>query len=146
MLQQEFHVHFLSTSPLASVSEQYSALKVQIECVSIFLACNKLLTSNGNSDHHKKHQFQFMTVTLDMAQKSVSFWMQIALTTQCRVRLHATLVQRETATVRSATAVEPALRKNRTWDITSFSLFVFTTPYRNVTKLFAAGWYTTVLG
>jgi len=34
MLQQEFHVHFLSASPFASVSEQYSALKDQIECVS----------------------------------------------------------------------------------------------------------------
>ena len=36
MLQQEFHVHFLSTSPFASVSEQYSALKEQIECVPQF--------------------------------------------------------------------------------------------------------------
>lgn len=35
MLQQEFHVHFLSTSPSASVSEQYSALKEQMECVSL---------------------------------------------------------------------------------------------------------------
>jgi len=34
MLQQEFHVHFLSTSPLVSVSKQYSALKKQIECAS----------------------------------------------------------------------------------------------------------------
>lgn len=45
MLQQEFHVHFLSTSPFASVSEQYSALKQQIECVSYPLipGLNKLL-------------------------------------------------------------------------------------------------------
>jgi hypothetical protein len=33
MLQQEFHVHFLLTSPFASVSEQYSALKEQMEYV-----------------------------------------------------------------------------------------------------------------
>lgn len=33
MLQQEFHIHFLSTSPFASVSEQYSALKEQMEWV-----------------------------------------------------------------------------------------------------------------
>src|ERR1700679_588153 len=33
MLQQEYHVHFLSTSPFTSVSEQYSTLKEQIECV-----------------------------------------------------------------------------------------------------------------
>ena len=36
MLQQEFHVHFLSTSPFATVSEQYLALKEQMECVSWF--------------------------------------------------------------------------------------------------------------
>lgn len=32
-LQQEFHVHLISTSPTASISEQFTTLKAAIECV-----------------------------------------------------------------------------------------------------------------
>lgn len=71
-----------------------------------------------------QNQFLSMTPTLDMVQKSVSSWMPIALTTQCRAKLHAMLVQKETTTAVSATVAGPTLRKNLMLDIISFSLFV----------------------
>jgi hypothetical protein len=55
MLQQEFHVHFLSTSPFASVSEQYSALKEQMEYVYL-LHSDNLLTIEPRSTHTKPIQ------------------------------------------------------------------------------------------
>ena len=122
MLQQEFHVHFLSTSPFASVSEQYSALKEQIECVSLFQTQRDF--SHINSGPRTQSQFKFVMPPPDKAQKSVFPWTQTALTIQCRASLHAMLVQRETTTAASATTVAPPPRRNQTRDTINFSRFV----------------------
>ncbi|KAF8172202.1 hypothetical protein K438DRAFT_1612094 [Mycena galopus ATCC 62051] len=37
VLQQEFHVHFISTSPNATVSEQFLEFKAAIELIFLFL-------------------------------------------------------------------------------------------------------------
>jgi hypothetical protein len=122
MLQQEFHVHFLSTSPFASVSEQYSALKEQIEYVSRLWV--QAIHSFTNPGLRTQSQFKFTMLLPGRAQKSVFCWMQTALTTRCRVSPHATLVQVGTIAVASAITVALPPRRNQTKDIISFSLFV----------------------
>ena len=122
MLQQEFHVHFLSTSPFASVSEQYSALKEQIECVSQFQV--QTSHSSPNPGQHTQSQFRFTMSLLGRVQKSVFPWMQIAPTTRCRASLHAMLVQRGITTAASVITAALLPRRNQMWDIISFSSFV----------------------
>ena len=122
MLQQEFHVHFLSTSPFASVSEQYSALKEQIECVSRFQV--QMNHSFSNPGQRIRNRFRLVMLLLDRAQKYVLSWMQIAPTIQCRVNLHAMLVRRGIVTVASAITAALLQRRNQIWGIIGFSLFV----------------------
>lgn len=38
-LQQEFHVHLISMSPTASISEQFTTLKASVECISRSTSC-----------------------------------------------------------------------------------------------------------
>lgn len=122
MLQQEFHVHFLSTSPFASVSEQYSALKEQIECVYQL----RVWTSHSPSDpgRHTRSQFKFTTLLLDRAQKSVFPWMRTAPTIRCRVSPHAMLVRMGTTAAENATMVALPLRRSQMQDIIDFFRFV----------------------
>lgn len=68
MLQQEFNVHFLSTSPFASVSEQYLALKEQMEYVSCFRILMNY--SSPEPDQHIRSQFRFTMLPLVRVQKS----------------------------------------------------------------------------
>ena len=84
----------------------------------------KEITHSCHPGQRTQILFQFMTLALGMAQKSVSSWMPIVLITRCRVRRRATLVRRATTTAVSATMVAPAARRNQTQGIINFSSFV----------------------
>ena len=122
MLQQEFHVHFLSTSPFATVSEQYSALKEQMEYVYWFQV--QIDCSFREPGQHTRIQYVFTTPPPDRVPKSAFYWMRIALTIQCRANLHAMLARTETIIAVSVTTAALPPRRNWMWGIINFSLFV----------------------
>lgn len=113
-LQQEFHIHLVSTSPTASISEQFSTLKRTIECVfhSHFSQIVGLIPKMIG----QRTQILSLCMTCKLARlrESASLLTLIGLIIQCRAKLLATSVQRVIFLVEGAKLEGPRKKRSQT--------------------------------